>query len=93
LIADHGVVALQNETSPESSKNTMSLCAYFFDILRKLLKTGVMTRVAVLVSFVEQNYCRSMARGITRHGKANGSDLIHCSMRCASYNFPKGVLG
>lgn len=32
-----------------------------------------MPRVAVIVSFVEQEYCRSLVRGITRHANANGS--------------------
>jgi LacI family transcriptional regulator len=32
-----------------------------------------MPRVAVIVSFVEQEYCRSMVRGITRYANANGS--------------------
>ncbi len=32
-----------------------------------------MPRVAVIVSFVEQEYCRSMVRGITRLANANGS--------------------
>jgi hypothetical protein len=32
-----------------------------------------MPRVAVIVSFVEQEYCRSLVRGITRYANANGS--------------------
>ena len=32
-----------------------------------------MLRVAVIVSFVEQEYCRSMVRGITRHANTNGA--------------------
>jgi LacI family transcriptional regulator len=41
--------------------------------MRSFLKTGCMPRVAVIVSYVEQEYCRSMVRGITRYANSNGS--------------------